>query len=318
VSPDPRRVDRSSNSTSGKSPDGGTESLTREHRGRSYPISPAHPVADVLPWMADDDLQALADDIRDRGQKLAIKQLPDGRIIDGRNRELACRIAGIGPWYERVTPNESEIPALVASLNVHRRHLTSEQKRQFVEAILRAEPHRSNRSVATTANVSHHTVAAVRDELESTGQLAQLKTTVGRDGRSRSRRSRNADGEPGDHKAQEGRGKRRNSPSSGRHSTVPPPDHTPIALQDLQRVLKRLDALARSLASEDTLLGRTFAEELRGHGVALKVDTTPFTDIPTGQVAQARRVQVIPILEQVREAVEATAERLKSGKAVRK
>src|SRR5262245_33089491 len=72
---------------------------TREHKGRSYTITPAHPVADEFPWMSEDELQELADDIKTNGQRQPIVKLRDGRIVDGRNRELACLVAGAIPWY---------------------------------------------------------------------------------------------------------------------------------------------------------------------------------------------------------------------------
>ena len=44
----------------------------REHRGRIYAISEAHPEADRYPWMPDDELQELADDIAANGLRKRI------------------------------------------------------------------------------------------------------------------------------------------------------------------------------------------------------------------------------------------------------
>src|SRR5262249_31381065 len=41
------------------------------------------------------------------------------------------------------------------------------------------------RQIADTAKVSHHTVGDVRSALETTGQIAQLETTTGADGKKR-------------------------------------------------------------------------------------------------------------------------------------
>ena len=73
----------------------------------------------------------------------------------------------------------------VLSANVHRRHLTAEQKRELIAKVLKAQPEKSNRQVAEQVKASHHTVGAVRAELQSTGQVAQLERTFGKDGKAR-------------------------------------------------------------------------------------------------------------------------------------
>jgi ParB-like chromosome segregation protein Spo0J len=100
---------------------------TRTVKGIEYAVSEAHPAAEVLPWMTDDELQRLADDIAAKGQLHPIDRLPDGRIIDGRNRELACRMAGIEPEYQRCDYTGAQIVGHVVSLNVPRRHLSPSQ-----------------------------------------------------------------------------------------------------------------------------------------------------------------------------------------------
>jgi hypothetical protein len=53
-----------------------------------------HPVADVWPLLPEPELQALADDVKAHGLRHPIVRHRDGRILDGRNRYLACRKAG--------------------------------------------------------------------------------------------------------------------------------------------------------------------------------------------------------------------------------
>jgi hypothetical protein len=80
----------------------------------------AHPAADIWPLMAEAELLALAADLRERGQVLPIIRV-GGKILDGRNRYLACQRIGIKPWVEDI---ECDDPAALAwSLNDHRRHL---------------------------------------------------------------------------------------------------------------------------------------------------------------------------------------------------
>lgn len=85
-----------------------------------------HPAADLFPMMADDDLQALADDIREHGLRQPIVRDSDGLIVDGRNRLLACELAGVEPEF--ATCNGADPVALVVSLNVKRRNLTKQQR----------------------------------------------------------------------------------------------------------------------------------------------------------------------------------------------
>jgi hypothetical protein len=49
-----------------------------------------HPVANVWPLLPEPELQALADDVKAHGLRHPIVRHRDGRILDGRNRYLAC------------------------------------------------------------------------------------------------------------------------------------------------------------------------------------------------------------------------------------
>jgi hypothetical protein len=75
--------------------------------------------------------------------------------------------------------------AYVTAANLHRRHLTTGQKHELIAKLIKIAPERSNRQIAKLVKVSHVTVGTARTELESTGQIDQLKKTVGADGRSR-------------------------------------------------------------------------------------------------------------------------------------
>lgn len=85
-----------------------------------------HPVADLLPSMGDDEFEQLKADIAANGLRESIWLHPDGRILDGRHRYRACRELGIEPHYRTWDGRESVV-ALVVSLNLHRRHMTSSQ-----------------------------------------------------------------------------------------------------------------------------------------------------------------------------------------------
>jgi ParB-like chromosome segregation protein Spo0J len=105
-----------------------------------------HDLADLFPLLDDDDLQRLADDIRENGLRESI-WLYQGKILDGRNRYRACQIVGVEPSFDEFSGNDSEALKLVISLNLHRRHLTISQ-RAMVAAALEHFQHGGNRQDA--------------------------------------------------------------------------------------------------------------------------------------------------------------------------
>jgi hypothetical protein len=68
---------------------------------------PIYPALDAIPLMPEEQLQALAEHIRQHGQGQRIR-LHQGAIIDGdsRDRDDACREAGVEPVYEDLTDEE--------------------------------------------------------------------------------------------------------------------------------------------------------------------------------------------------------------------
>lgn len=75
--------------------------------------------------MEADRLQELATDIVQHGLQIPIV-LFNGQILDGRNRYLACREAGVTPLFEEF--KGSDPVAFVISLNARRRDLTESQR----------------------------------------------------------------------------------------------------------------------------------------------------------------------------------------------
>lgn len=79
-----------------------------------------HPIADVWPMMDEGKLQELADDIRKNGQLVPV-WLYEGKILDGRNRWAACKIAGVEPRTKEYTGDEPT--AFAVAMNDRRRHM---------------------------------------------------------------------------------------------------------------------------------------------------------------------------------------------------
>jgi hypothetical protein len=85
----------------------------------------AHPLADLIPAMSDDEYARLREDIATNGLLDAIT-LYDGQVLDGRHRLRACEETGTEP---RFTEYEDDSPAqFVLSHNVARRHLSVSQR----------------------------------------------------------------------------------------------------------------------------------------------------------------------------------------------
>jgi hypothetical protein len=76
--------------------------------------------------MSAQELSDLALDIKANGQHEPI-MLRGGEIVDGRNRLAACKLAGVEPDYAEM-PANLDVIAYIIGANVHRRHLTTQQR----------------------------------------------------------------------------------------------------------------------------------------------------------------------------------------------
>jgi DNA-binding XRE family transcriptional regulator len=108
---------------------------------------------------------------RDALRLLGIKgevEIPHGSITCDPVRTInaMCRATGSNGLPDGWKVNTDPV-TFVLSMNVRRRHLTSEQKRAAIEAYAKANPKASNRKVAKDLGVSDHTVADVRGDQNS-------------------------------------------------------------------------------------------------------------------------------------------------------
>jgi hypothetical protein len=91
-----------------------------------------HPLANLFPLMSEEELDVLARDIEVNGLTCPII-LYEGKILDGRNRYLACKRTGVIPEfceYLDDTPLQ-----FVLSINLHRRHLTTQQRAEIADKL---------------------------------------------------------------------------------------------------------------------------------------------------------------------------------------
>ena len=71
----------------------------------------------------------------------------------------------------------------VLSANIHRRHLTAEQKRELIAKVIGADPRRSDRQIAKQTKTSPTTVGKIRKESEAAGDVSKLDTRTDTKGR---------------------------------------------------------------------------------------------------------------------------------------
>jgi hypothetical protein len=100
-----------------------------------------HPIAALFPMMTDDELNELANDIKDNGLIHPIVK-KDGLIIDGRNRLKACELANVEPQFTEF--DGESIEAYIVSANLSRRNLTKGQQ-AMAYAMIYPEPSKGGR-----------------------------------------------------------------------------------------------------------------------------------------------------------------------------
>jgi hypothetical protein len=159
-----------------------------------------HPAADLFPPMGPDELRTLGEDIKANGLHRHIifwsekgecpihdpKSRKRAVLLDGRNRLDAMALAGIEIKFDETllhTVYQGDPYAYVVSANIHRRHLTTAQKSELIEKLLKADPTKSDRAIAATAKVDHKTVGTKRAALKAGGEIPQVGERAGRDGK---------------------------------------------------------------------------------------------------------------------------------------
>jgi hypothetical protein len=125
-----------------------------------------HPLAEMFPLIEGEEFKALVKDVAVRGIINPII-LHQGKILDGRNRWRAAKEAKY-PLTDRDFKQLAgglDPEAFVISANMHRRQLSSKQKRDFIAKQIDSKPKASDRDIAKFCCVDHKTVASVREEM---------------------------------------------------------------------------------------------------------------------------------------------------------
>lgn len=112
------------------------------------PEYPTHPAAEIFPAPTQEERDGLLKDIKAHGVKEAIYLTEDGRLLDGRTRLAICNELGIRcptRVYKGLEPEQFSV-----SLNLHRRHLTTEERSRLASQLVTTKHGGSKRKAATT------------------------------------------------------------------------------------------------------------------------------------------------------------------------
>jgi predicted transcriptional regulator len=117
-----------------------------------------HELCLLFPSCTDTELKELCKDIKVNGLQTPIT-LYEGKILDGRNRMMACNSCGVVPRYKEYTGDDPL--GFVISKNMCRRHLSESQRAMVAAKLLEyrsANVPMSQRQVAESLNVSERSV----------------------------------------------------------------------------------------------------------------------------------------------------------------
>lgn len=125
-----------------------------------------HPLCELFPAMATGELEELAADILENGQREPIILLGDA-VLDGRNRYLACCMEGIEPRFEQFDGGDPL--AFVLSKNLCRRHLDASQRAMVASRLATLEKHSNQYTAKSGAQI-----CATSEQPVSQGEAAEL------------------------------------------------------------------------------------------------------------------------------------------------
>jgi hypothetical protein len=110
-----------------------------------------HELCCIFPRCTDEELQLFVSDIRENGLLTPIT-LYEGKILDGRNRYLACQMLNREPDYVEFD-GAAPLP-FVISRNLCRRHLSESQRAMVAAAIIELQRKDNGRSEVTMSEAA--------------------------------------------------------------------------------------------------------------------------------------------------------------------
>lgn len=139
-----------------------------------------------MPPLEDDEVRRLTLSIAENGVLTPILVDENGEIIEGHHRKWVAEKLGVF-CPRRTDRGHSDVEklGLAMSLNLDRRHLTQEQKRDILAKSLISEPGLSNVTHAKRTGTTDKTAASVRAELEASSEIPRTENRIDRNGHKR-------------------------------------------------------------------------------------------------------------------------------------
>jgi len=94
-----------------------------------------HLYAQLFPMMAGEEMAQLAENIKMHGLQEPI-MLYQSKVLDGRQRLAACKLAGVKPTFANFTGDDAAAVQFVLAKNIHRRNLTKSQRAAIAAELL--------------------------------------------------------------------------------------------------------------------------------------------------------------------------------------
>jgi hypothetical protein len=137
----------------------------------------AGPRFQVMPALSADEYAALRDDIAERGVVVPVVVDQQGRLLDGHHRQQIAEELGIDcPTEVHHVRDDDDARDVALALNLARRHLSRDQRRELIRQEIEARPDDSDRAIARRFGCDHKTVGAVRREGGEIPQSSKLDT----------------------------------------------------------------------------------------------------------------------------------------------
>jgi hypothetical protein len=137
-----------------------------------------HELADLFPLLQGEELREIVDDIKDNGFRREPITLLGGKILDGRNRYNAAKLAGYQLQRDDVEHFEQRYPGqdpllFVVAKNLHRRHLTVGQRACLAAELYKRMPKRPVGQPKELSGIPDNTPTA-KESLKKAAEMADV------------------------------------------------------------------------------------------------------------------------------------------------
>jgi hypothetical protein len=153
--------------------------MSKPRRNTSAPAPlELHEFCKMVPEHSAEDYGRLVADLKKTGKLIEAITTFEGKVLDGRGRQKACRETGITPHYTPFQGDRKAAFDFVLSKNLARRHLTIAQRKALAAVMYKEDPTVSTNKVAKTVGLSNKTAEKERPK-EAFGK-SKRRDTKGR------------------------------------------------------------------------------------------------------------------------------------------